>query len=334
MAAAKKASSEYQYQISNINLKLATLDSGLWTSRNGNNNGNKDDKDNDKMTQYIGKLKEIYNILNRIAVLEHRLSTLDAYADIAQGVQYGSLLKERVEYNEELLDQYEFLTKEQKQFTNGYKDFIGTVEGLEEVFDFDKFGQIIINWDKYVALQDKAAKGETTLKEKADDVYDTYTQMFEDLQGYFDKTIDYYKQVIKLQQEMVDSYISIQNDVADAVKEIYEKILETELDAIEKEKEAIEDLRKAREQDRRDQENAKAVSGLQTNLQRAMMDTSGASDIAFIKAQQDINDKLEDIAEDKYSQMLDDIVDQLDEEKDALQRNFDEMFDQLDWLFS
>lgn len=331
LEAAKKASASYQAQISNINLKLATLDSGLWTSKNGVSNGSKGNED--KIQQYIGKLKEIYNILNRIAVLEHRLSTLDSYADIAQGQRYGSLLKERVKFNQELLDQYEFLTKEQKQFTNGYKDFIKSVPGLEDVFDFDKYGQIIINWDKYVALQDKAAKGETTLKEKADDVYETYTQMFEDLQGYFDKTIDYYKEVIKLQQEMVDNYISIQNEVADAVKEIYQKILDTKLDAIDQEKEAIEELRKAREQDRRDQENAKAVSGLQTNLQRAMMDTSGASDVAFLKAQEDIEDKLEDIAEDKYSRMLDDIIDRLEEEKDSLQDNFDQMFDQLDWLF-
>ena len=70
------------------------------------------------------------------------------------------------------------------------------------------------------------------------------------------------------------------------------------------EKDAIEDLREAREQARKDQENAKEVSGLQTNLQRAMMDTSGASDSALIKAQQDLDGKLEEIAEDKYSKML------------------------------
>lgn len=283
--------------------------------------------------QYIGKLKEIYNILNRIQVLEHRLSTLDAYADIAQGERYGNLLKERLEYNEELLDQYEFLTREQKQFTNGYKDFINSVEGLEGVFDFDQFGQIIINWDKYTALQDVAIDGEVTLKEKADDVYDTYTKMFTDLHGYFDKTIDYYKAVIDLQQEMVDSYISIQNDVADAVKEIYQKILDTKLDAIDQEKEALNELKEARERANKETKNARDVSNLQTNLQRAMMDTSGASDIAFIKSQKDIQDKLDEIAEDKYSTMLQDIQDKLDEEKDALQREFDDMFEQLDWLF-
>lgn len=117
----------------------------------------------------------------------------------------------------------------------------------------------------------------------------------------------------------------MENKAADAVKEIYQKILDTKLDAIDKEKEAIEDLREAREQARKDQENAKAISGLQTNLQRTMMDTSGASDTAFIKAQKDIQDKLDDIAEDKYSRMLDDIIQNLDDEKEALQNEFDEL---------
>lgn len=288
----------------------------------------------DKIETYIGQLKEIYNILNRIQMLEHRLSTLDTYADVSQGEKYGQLLQERLDYNEQLLDQYSFLVSEQKQFTNGYKDFINSVEGLEGVFDFDKFGQIIINWEKYINLQDQAKDGEITLKQKADDVYKTYTEMFNELQDDFDKYIAYLKKVIDLQQEMVDKYVDMENKAANAVKEIYQKILDTKLEAINKEKEAIEDLREAREQARKDQENAKTMSGLQTNLQRAMMDTSGASDIAFIKAQKDIEDKLEDIAEDKYSKMLDDIINQLDEEQESLQEEFDQLWDNMDWLFA
>ena len=130
-------------------------------------------------------------------MLEHRLSTLDSYADVAKGVTYGGLLQDRLSYNKQLLDQYEFLTNEQKQFANGYKDFIKSVSGLEGVFDFDKYGQIIINWGKYNSLQDQSVDGITTLKEKADDVYDKYTSMLEEVQKYFDETIKYYQEVIK-----------------------------------------------------------------------------------------------------------------------------------------
>ena len=286
-----------------------------------------------KLEKYIGKLKEIYNILNRIQNLEHRLSTLDTYSEIAVGDQYGKYYEERLAYTEELSDQYKFLVTEQKKFTNGYKDFIEK-SAVADVFDFDEFGQIIINFDKYNKLQDTAADGEKSLKEQADELYETYTEMYEELQGYFDEYIAYLKKAIDLHQEAIDAYVETENKVAEAIKEIYQKILDTKLDAIDKEKEAIEELRQAREDARKDKENAEAISGLQTNIQRAMMDTSGASDISLIKAQKDMNDKLEDIAEDKYGEMLDDIIARLEDEQEALQDNFDQMFENTEWLFS
>ena len=327
----EKLKVKYQGTLELYDSEISILDSlkGADLSKFGLDNGQ-----TEKIEKYIGQLKEIYNILNRIQLLEHRLSTLDSYADVAKGEQYGILLRQRLNYNEQLLDQYEFLVSEQKQFTNGYKDFIQSIEGLEGVFDFDKFGQIIINWDKYNALQDESINGEVTLKEKADDVYETYTQMFTDLHGYFDELISYYQEVIKLQEEMVDAYIEMQNTAADAIKEIYQKMLDARLESIDKEKEALEELREARENARKDQKNAKDISDLQTNLQRTMMDSSGSSDISFIKAQNDMNDKLEEIADDKYSEMLDDIIEKLEQEQDALQEQFDDLFSHLDWLFS
>lgn len=324
---------DLEAQKKNVEAEIVLLEnlynSDLSKLGSGGKGGSEDKKEIEK---YIGQLKEIYNILNRIEVLEHRLSTLDSYADVAQGAKYGELLQERLKYNEELVDQYEFLVSEQKKFTNGYKDFINSVDGLEGVFDFDQFGQIIINWDKYNALQDEAIDGETTLKEKADDVYETYTSMFSELHGYFDELISYYQTVIELQQEMVDAYVELENSAADAVEEIYQKILDTKLEAIDKEIEALEDLRKAREDARSAAQDAEEISDLQTDIQRTMMDSSGASDSAFIKAQDALNDKLEQMADDKYSEMLDDIISKLEEEQNALQDNFDELFENLDWL--
>lgn len=163
------------------------------------------------------------------------------------------------------------------------------------------------------------------MKEQADEWYEKQTEYIEKTRADFDKYIDTLEKALEAQNKIYDAYIEMENKAADAVKEIYQKILDTKLDAIDKEKEAIEDLRKAREQARKDQENAKAISGLQTNLQRTMMDTSGASDSAFIKAQNDLSDKLDNIAEDKYSRMLDDIVQNLEDEKEALQNEFDEL---------
>ena len=288
---------------------------------------------NKELEQYIGKLKEIYNILNRIGLLEHRLNTLDTYSDVAEGELYGEYLQNRVELTEELLRQHEFLVKEQKAFTNGYKDFIES-SNLADVFDFDEYGQIIVDFEKYNALQDKAADGQKSMKEQADEMYETYTEMYEETQDYFDAYIDYLKKAIDLEQEKVDAYVNVEKKAADAIKEIYQDILDTQLEAIDKEIEALEDLQQAREQARKEQQDAKEVSGLQTSLQRAMFDTSGASDSAQIKARQDLNDKLDAMADDKYSEMLDNLKTQLEDQKEMLQEEFDEMFENLDWLYA
>lgn len=330
LEAAKKASEEYGVSIENIELKLKTLELGLWVTKEGVG-GEEAQKNADV---YIGKLKEIYNILNRIQMLEHRLSTLETYGEYGAADMAGQYWQQQLDYTKELIDQYSFLTKEQKQFTNGYKDFILSTEGLEGVFSFDQYGQIIINWEKYIALQNVAIDGETTLREKADDLYETYTEMFEDLQGYQDSAIDYYTQMIDKQQEAIDAYVETEKKAAEIIEEIYQKILDTKLEAIDKEIEALEDLQEAREKAREDEANAREVSGLQTDLQRAMMDTSGASDSAQIQARQELNDKLDEIADDKYSEMLNNMTQQLEDQKEMLQEEFDEMFENLDWLYS
>ena len=158
--------------------------------------------------------------------------------------------------------------------------------------------------------------------------------MLGEVQDYLSTTIDYYKKVIEIGREMVDSYISLQDKAAEAVKEIYQQILDTKLDAIDKEKDAIDELREARARANKEQKDAKEVAGIQSDIQRAMMDTSGASASALIKSQSNLDDKLNAIAEDKYSEMLDDIIKRLDEEKESLQQEFDDMFDDLTWLFS
>lgn len=328
LAAMKTASANYSKMIANVNLKISTINAGLFSGKNGL--GNEDLK---KLDEYIGKLKEVYNIENRIQLLSHRLSTLDTYSDIAVADQYGEYLQQRIDLTDELLDQHRFLVEEEKKFANGYAEFIESTQ-FADVFDFDEFGQIIINFDKYNKLQTTAAEGQKSMKEQADDLYDTYTEMFEDLQNDFDSYIKYLQKAIDLQQEVIDSYVEVERDAADAIQEIYQKILDDKLEAIDKEIEALEDLRKAREKANKAAEDAKELSGLQTDLQRAMMDTSGASDIAVIQAKDALDEKVNQMAEDRYEEMLDNIILQLENEQDALQDEFDQMFEHLDWLFA
>lgn len=307
--------------------QIGTKGLGKWGG-SGKGKGKSDD-----LKEYEGKLKKIYNILNRIDMLEHRHSMLESYFESGPAEKAGNYLQDMLNYSNQLVDQYSFLTSEQKKFANGWKETIQN-SAVSKAFSFDKFGQIIINWEEYNKLSNVATKNTKSLKEQADELYDSYKGAMDSTKDYMDKLIAAQKQVISENQKILDAYIEMENKAADAIKEIYQKILDTRLEAIDKEKEALEELRDARGKAREDQENAEAISGLQTNIQRAMMDTSGASDISFIKAQNDMNDKLEEIAEDKYSEMLDNIIERLEQEQDALQEHFDDMFDKLDWLYN
>ena len=327
LAAAKNESKLLGVSIEDIELKLKTLNLGLFTTKNGTGDASKAAK------EYVGKLKEIYNILNRIQLLEHRRDMLDNYADIEEGEMYAQHMQERMALNDELIDQYDFLVKEQKAFANGYAQFIES-SSLADVFSFDEFGQIIVDFEKYNALSTEAAEGLKSMKEQADELYDGYTEMYEDVMEYANDYLDTIKAQIDAHQAVVDDYVDVEEQAADAIKEIYQKILDDKLEAIDKEIEALEDLRKAREEANKEQENAKEVSGLQTDLQRAMMDTSGASDSAQIKARQELGEKLDSIAEDKYSEMLENLQIQLEDEKEMLQEEFDEMFENLEWLYA
>lgn len=327
LASAKKESGLLDAQIGNINVKLATLDSGLFTTADGTADASKSAK------EYIGKLKEIYNILNRIQLLEHRRDMLDSYVDIEEGELYAKHMQERMDLNDELLHQYDFLVREQKAFANGYAQFIES-SSLADVFSFDEFGQIIVDFEKYNALSTEAIEGHKSMKEQADELYEGYTELYEDVQEYANDYLDTLKAQIDAHQAVVDDYVDVEEQAADAIKEIYQKILDEKLEAIDKEIEALDDLQKAREEAREDQENAKEVSGLQTNLQRAMFDTSGASDSEQIKARQELNNKLDAMAEDKYSEMLDNLKTQLEDQKEMLQEEFDEMFENLEWLYA
>ena len=304
--------------------QIGTKGLGKW---GGSGKGKSDD-----LKEYEGKLEKIYNILNRIDMLEHRHSMLESYFESGPAEEAGNYLQDMLNYSKQLVDQYSFLTSEQKKFANGWKEAIQNSD-VSKAFSFDKFGQIIINWEEYNKLSNVATKNTKSLKEQADELYDSYKNAMDSTKDYMDKLIAAQKQVISENQKILDAYIEMENKAADAIKEIYQKILDTRLEAIDKEKESLEELRDAREKARKDQENAEAISGLQTNIQRSMMDTSGASDISFIKAQKDMNDKLEEIAEDKYSEMLNNIIERLEQEQDALQEQFDEMFDKLDWLY-
>lgn len=288
--------------------------------------------DSKEIDKYIGKLMEIYNILNKIETAEHRLSTLETYASSATGKAYANNLQERIKLSKQLMGNYDALIKSQKDLVASEQKAIKD-SPVGDVFSFDKYGTIQIDYEKYLALQDESIDGEMTLKELADNMYDEYQELYETQQEYFDRKIDYLEQVIELEQEQVDAYVELEHDLADAVKDIYQDMLDEKLAAIDKEMEALDDLQAAYEEANQARDDSREMSKLQTDLRRSMMDTSGASNTKQLSYQDQIRQKLEDMGEDEYTKRLDDIRTALEDQQEMLQEQFDKFFEDYEELY-
>lgn len=326
LEAAQNASKAYGVQIENIDLKLKTLGLGINTTWNGIANGS--DKAKKSADAYIGKLQEIYNILNKIETVEHRLGVLEKYNNMTIGKQYAEIMKQRLALTKINMDYYKKTIEMRKDLVASEQKAI-TDSPVGQVFSFDQYGTIIIDYEKYLKLQDQAIDGEMTQKELADKLYDEYKDFYGSLQNDMDGYVDQLQKIIDLEQQQVDTYIDLEHDLADAVKDIYQKMLDTKLEAIDKEIDALDKLREARKRSNEDNKNSKEVSKMQTSLNRALMDTSGASNIKQLDYRDQIQSKLEDMGETAYERKMDDIQKTLEDQKDMLQKEFEEFFE--DW---
>jgi hypothetical protein len=166
-------------------------------------------------------------------------------------------------------------------------------------------------------------------KELADKLYEEYQKIHETTNEYYEDLISSVKEAIDAQQELVDTYIDLEESVAESIKDTYQDMLDTKLESIDKEIEALDKLREARDRANQAKQDSEELSDLQSDLKRAMMDSSGASNTKVLDYQDQIRDKLEQMGEDEYTRRLDAITEALEDEKEQLQRNFDEYFE--DW---
>ena len=121
--------------------------------------------------------------------------------------------------------------------------------------------------------------------------------------------------------------------MVEAIKQREQAILENKLAAIDKEIEAIEKAADARRKAREEEQEAEELSGLQVDLQRALMDSSGASASQILEIQKQIKDKQQEIADNSFDTMVEDMTTQLEEEKELEQKLFDERLEEMDWYW-
>ena len=282
-------------------------------------------EDKDDVEKYIGQLEEIYNLLRKIEGMENRLSHLEDYQDLSRGEVYAGYLKERIGLTGELTNHYKKLLAEQKHIEQVEQAAIKN-SPVGDVFSFDEFGNIIIDYQKYINLSDEH-------KELADELYEEYQDIHETTVEYYEDLIKNINKALDAQQQLVDTYVDLEHDLADGVKEIYQDMLDTKLEAIDKEIDALDKLREAHDEVNQAKQDSEELSKLQTSLKRSMMDTSGASNTKVLDYQDQIQAKLEQMEEDEYTRRLDDIVSALEDEKEQLQRNFDEFFEDYEKLY-
>ena len=200
-----------------------------------------------EMEKYIGELQEIYNLLRKIEGVEARLDNLEDYNDFSRGDNKAAYLKEQIGLQQELFELNKDLLAQQKYMENTEQQAIlGSPVG--DVFSFDEFGNILIDYEKYNALQDEAADGQQTLKELADELYEEYQDLHDTTHEYYKNLVASLEKAIDAQQQLVDTYVDLEHDLADAVIDIYQKMLDEKLEAIDVEIEALDKLRTAREE--------------------------------------------------------------------------------------
>lgn len=318
IAAAEHTIKAYDVSIGNINLKLATLNSGIKTSKEGYASAG------EALDEYISKLEKFLDLLRHIEREEMNLSAAEQLEDMQTGVKVLDRMADQLRYVGHLIgDTYEMYNNYEKEANNAATDIR---KGFGDIVSFDEWGNYKVDMAAYNKLSDEK-------KELLDDSLDAYKELIDERDNYYEKYLDYVKQQIDINQKYVDKYIEAEDELVEAIKQREQKILDNKLAAIDKEIEAIEKAAEARRKAREEEENAKELSSMQVDLQRALMDSSGASATQILDIQKQIKEKQQEMADNSFDTMVDDMQTQLEEEKEMEQQLFDERLEEMDWYW-
>ena len=318
LEAARKVAESYDFQISNINLQLALLDSGFRDTAEGTEGAAK------ALEEYNSKLERFLELLKHIEREQQHLSVAEMFEDTKTGSAAIDALDRQLKYTQHLITD----TKELYQAYEGEasKQAATIRKGFGDMVNFDKWGNYSVDMDKYNAMSDKE-------KEKLDDWLSVYDGLIDKRDEYYNQHLDYIAAELENNQKRIDKYIDAEDQLVEAIKQREQKILDNKLEAIDKEIEAIEKAADARRKAREAEDNSKELSSMQVDLQRALMDSSGASASQILNIQKQIKEKQQEMADDSFDTMVDDMKTQLEEEKKMEKAMFDERLEEMDWYW-
>ena len=258
---------------------------------------------------YENKYDKRYNLVQDIAEEQRTLNYLqDQYNDLLFSANVSA---EKLSKNYQ--DQIASLKKTEKlnqQLLNyRKKDF---KEYLNENSKYSQYGTynwkdntIEINWDKINAIKD----------EELGSNVDEYISKLEEFEGYMDDTNDTLmeinNQVAELAQTQQEAYITGLNSIKDAIVEVRQKEIDKlsslndtindsnsrMFEAIQK---AIDDERRARENDKTEED----IANKEKRLAQLQMDTSGGNQLEILQLQKEIDEAREGYQDSLVDQQL------------------------------
>lgn len=242
------------------------------------------DKSSKVVDKYTSKLRELLDLLTHIEREEFNLKIAETLEEMQRGKDVIREINKEIEYSIHLQDDYSKLKDEYEDQANDAAKDLRKSFGDIISFDENGWGNYTIDQSKYNKLNDKQ-------KELFDNALESYDEIIKERDEAYENFLKYTKLEIEAEQKKVDKYIDAENDLVEAIKTREKKILDVKLKAIDKEIEAINKVAEARRKAREEEQDAATMSGLQVDLQRALMDSSGASASQILSLQKQIKDK-------------------------------------------
>ena len=258
---------------------------------------------------YENKYDKRYNLVQDIAEEQRTLNRLqDQYNDLLLSANVSAeklsknyqdqiaSLKKTEKLNQQLLD---YRKKDFKEYLNENSKYskYGTYNWKDNTIEID--------WDKINAIKD----------EELGSNVDEYISKLEEFEGYMDDTNDTLmeinNQVAELAQTQQEAYITGLNSIKDAIVEVRQK----EIDKLSSLNETINDsnsrmfeaIQKAIDDERRARENDKTeedIANKEKRLAQLQMDTSGGNQLEILQLQKEIDEAREGYQDSLIDQQL------------------------------
>lgn len=258
---------------------------------------------------YENKYDKRYNLVQDIAEEQRTLNYLqDQYNDLLLSANVSAeklsknyqdqiaSLKKTEKLNQQLLD---YRKKDFKEYLNENSKYsqYGTYNWKDNTIEID--------WDKINAIKD----------EELGSNVDEYISKLEEFEGYMDDTNDTLmeinNQVAELTQTQQEAYITGLNSIKDAIVEVRQKEIDKlsslndtindsnsrMFEAIQK---AIDDERRARENDKTEED----IANKEKRLAQLQMDTSGGNQLEILQLQKEIDEAREGYQDSLVDQQL------------------------------